>query len=126
MTKVMFKSVMAFFILLCLVVISGCDDDDSPQNSNIHFTNNTDKEITIKYKQEIKDFLSDSVSVENKSELIPIGEKRTLAIQESFWLVSFTIVYDNLEFDEAISVNFIGGDEDYNVTLESLGLVSNG
>jgi hypothetical protein len=117
---------MHLLIMLVTLFISGCGDDDSPQNSRIHFTNNTDKEITIKYRQEVADPLTDEVLIKAKEEKIPIGENRKLTIQESIWTVNFTIVYDNVEYDKSISVNFVGGDEDYNVTLQSLGIASNG
>jgi hypothetical protein len=126
MTNVILKASLTFLTLICLVIISGCSDDDSPQNSDIHFTNSTDKNITIKYYQEVSNWTNDGVSTVSKSDLIPIGEKRTLTIQESLWRVSFTIVYDGVEYDETISVNFVGGDEDYNVTKESLGIAPNG
>ena len=115
-----------FLIILVSLFISGCGDDASPQNSKIHFTNNTDKEITIKYRQEVSDSLTDEIVIKAKEEKIPIGENRTLTIQESIWTVRFTVVYNNVEYDESISVNYVGGDEDYNVTLQSLGIASNG
>jgi hypothetical protein len=126
MTKVIFKSAIALFILLGVGAISGCGDDNTPQNSNIHFTNSTDKEITIIYRQEVRDPFNDTVTTESKSDQIPVGGKKILTIQESVWTVYFTVVYNGVEYDKSISVNFIGGDEDYNVSLQSLGLISNG
>jgi hypothetical protein len=118
-------SFIHFFFILISLFVSGCGDDDSPQNSNIHFTNSTDKVITVKYYQEVTDPFTDKTVTKSKTETIPIGENRTLSVQESFWTVSFTIVYNNIEYDEAISVNYVGGDEDYNITLQSLGITSN-
>ena len=126
MTDTILKYIIALFIIFSVGAISGCGDDATPQNADIHFTNSTDKVITIRYRQEVQDPFDHTVTTESKSDEIQVGRRKTLTIQEGFWIVDFTVVYNNVEYERYVSLDFFDSSADYNVTLESLGLISNG
>jgi hypothetical protein len=107
---------------IMIMMLAGCfeeeEEEEEPVNSSVHFTNSTDRDVKIEYYRITNIPFEDS---SRKDWLIP-GEQKTLLIKGSRKKIEFTIFYNDTKYRREISINSLGDDAQYDITLKSLGL----